>query len=500
MKLSPKLTTAPPSNETLPFKNIFSWHRTPEGTSIRCLPSAVSCCWQSGWCSARRSTTTSSTWTIPRFVSLNSQVTGGLTAEAVKWAFTHCYGVAYMPVTWITHMLDCQFYGLDAGGHHLTNVLLHAATAVLLFLVLRQMTGRLWPSAFVAAVFAIHPLRVESVAWVTERKDVLSGLFFVLALGAYVGYVRHRFSFIRYLIVMVLFALGLMAKPMLVTLPFVLLLLDYWPLGRITAAATEYRNPDWGGNVTATSEPMAQPWLRQEAQPPLRWSLGTAARLVLEKVPLLALTAVFCVVTLACWFSPWSSGSYGVDLLDQRFPLSWRIGNVPISYVSYLGMFFYPVGLAVPYPRPGLDLSFWKVFGAVMVLVVLTSATLVWRRRCPYLLVGWLWYLGMLVPVSGFLQYGYGDDGRPFYVLAANRAVHCPDMGIGRCVEVFAVSVLGVRCCRGVDTRGPDGMCMASNVFLARQRDAVEPHASLHFAEQCGPSCPWQHLSRPRPD
>ena len=169
-----------------------------------------------------------------------------------------------MPVTWISHMLDCQLYGLNAGGHHLTNVLLHAATAVLLFLVLRRMTGRLWPSALVAAVFAIHPLRVESVAWVTERKDVLSGLFFVLTLGAYVGYVRRRFSFVRYLTVMVLFALGLMAKPMLVTLPFVLLLLDYWPLGRLTAAVTHIGTPR--GRLFSRPNQPAQPWFRQAAR------------------------------------------------------------------------------------------------------------------------------------------------------------------------------------------------------------------------------------------
>ena len=161
-------------------------------------------------------------------------------------------------------MLDCQLYGLHAGGHHLTNVLLHAATAILLFLVLRRMTGDLWPSAFVAAVFAIHPLRVESVAWVAERKDVLSGLFFMLTLGAYVGYVRRPFSLARYLTVVLLFALGLMAKPMLVTLPFVLLLLDYWPLGRIGLP------------------------VRQGIRP---W------RLVVEKLPLLALTAASCVAT-----------------------------------------------------------------------------------------------------------------------------------------------------------------------------------------------------------
>jgi protein O-mannosyl-transferase len=311
-------------------------------------------------------------------VYLNPHVTGGLTAEAVKWAFTDRYMGVWMPLTWISHMVDCQIHGLDAGGHHLTNVLLHAATAVLLFLVLRRMTGRMWPSALVAAAFAVHPLRAESVAWVTERKDVLSGLFFVAAVGAYVGYARHRFSLVRYVAVLVLFGLGLMAKPMLVTLPFVLLLLDYWPLGRWTATATN--------------------------------------KLVLEKVPLLALAASSCLVTT------WAYRGDLVHSLDQGFPLSWRIGNAAISCVNYLGMFFYPGNLATAYPLPGPDLSPWEVLAAVLILVVVTTAALVARRRHPYLLVGWLWYLGMLVPVSGILQFGMQT--------MADRFTYLPQIGL----------------------------------------------------------------------
>ena len=169
----------------------------------------------------------------------NPHVLPGLTAEGLARAFTHTHVCSWVPLTCISQMLDCQLYGLHAGGHHLTNVLLHAATAVLLFLVLRQMTGRVWPSAVAAALFAVHPLQVEPVAWVTARKDVLSGLFFVLTLWAYVGYVRRPFSLVRYLAVVDLFCLGLMAKPMLVTLPLVLLLLDYWPLGRFGEGGDE---------------------------------------------------------------------------------------------------------------------------------------------------------------------------------------------------------------------------------------------------------------------
>jgi protein O-mannosyl-transferase len=345
-------------------------------------------------------------------VYLNPHVAGGLTAEGVKRAFTRRYVELYTPVTVITHLLDCQFYGLNAGGHHLTNVLLHAATAVLLFLVLRQMTGRLWPSALVAGVFAVHPLRVESVAWIAERKDVLSGLFFVLALGAYVRYVRRPFSVLRYLTVMGLFLLGLMAKPMLVTLPFVLLLLDYWPLGRFAAASTADGGPGWNGNPTTASQP-APP---QATQPRLRWSRRAATRLVLEKVPLLALAIVFCAVAI------WSCSSDGVDVLDRRFALSWRVENAPISYCWYLGTFFYPAGLAAQYPGPGFDLPLWKVSWALVILVVITSAALIGRRRCPYLLVGWLWCLGMLIPVSEFLHFGMQT--------VADRYTYLPQIGL----------------------------------------------------------------------
>ena len=173
------------------------------------------------------------------YVYENPHVSRALGLQGIAWVFTHEHGSNWHPLTGLSHLLDCQVYRLNAGGHHLTNVLLHAATAVLLFLVLQRMTGGFWPSALVAVIFAAHPLHVESVAWVSERKDVLSGLCFVLTLGAYVGYVRQRFSLVRYLAVIVVFALGLMAKPMLVTLPLVLLLLDYWPLGRMTPAARE---------------------------------------------------------------------------------------------------------------------------------------------------------------------------------------------------------------------------------------------------------------------
>jgi tetratricopeptide (TPR) repeat protein len=278
---------------------------------------------------------------------------------------------------------------------------LHAAVAVLLFLVLRQWTGRLWPSALVAAVFAVHPLRVESVAWVTERKDVLSGLFFMLTLWAYGSYVRRRFSIFRYSAVLVFFALGLMSKPMVVTMPFLLLLLDYWPLGRWTVPAAVSQTV--GGKCLATP-------------PTPRGRLRIAARLLLEKVPLLAMVAGSCIVTVS------AHNAEILTTLRERYDLTWRLGTVPLSYVSYLGMFFYPVDLSIPYPRPGLELPYGRIAGAIVVLAVLTVAAVAARRTYPYLFVGWFWYVGMLVPVSGILQFGIQTK--------ADRFTYLPQIGL----------------------------------------------------------------------
>jgi protein O-mannosyl-transferase len=330
----------------------------------------------------------------PQYVYENPHVISGLTAEGIAWAFTTSHASNWHPLTWLSHMLDCQIYGLAPGGHHLTNALLHAATTILLFLVLRRITGEFWPSAFVAAVFAIHPLRVESVAWVSERKDILSGLFFMLTLWAYVNYVRHSFSITRYLAVIVLFALGLMAKPMLVTLPFVLLLLDYWPLGRMMSS-------------TAENRPYSGSWQSE------RFSIFM--RLVMEKVPLLVLAGVSCSITL------WAQ-SKAIAAANEHVSLSLRIGNAAVSYVAYLGQFFYPVGLAVLYPHPGLGLPMWKVAAAILVLMALSGGVIALRRQCPYLLVGWLWYLGMLVPVIGLIQVGLQA--------MADRYTYLPQIGL----------------------------------------------------------------------
>ena len=315
------------------------------------------------------------------YVSDNPQVTKGLTVQGIGWAFTTTHGSMWGPLTWLSHMLDCQLYGLHSWGHHLTNILLHAATTIILFLVLRRMTGDLWPSALVAALFAVHPLHVESVAWVAERKGLLSGLFFVLTIGAYVGYVRHRFSLLRYLAVVVLFALGLMAKPMVVTLPFVLLLLDYWPLGRIVVGTR--RVPSAAGPAAGEQTAHGVCLLR---------------RLVVEKIPLFALAAASCVA------APFTQGEAVASLNAIR--LSSRITNALVSYVAYVGQFFSPVGLAVFYPHPGSSLPIWKAVGALALLVGVSAAAVAWRRRYPWVFVGWFWYLGTLVPMIGLVQIG----------------------------------------------------------------------------------------------
>jgi tetratricopeptide (TPR) repeat protein len=297
------------------------------------------------------------------YVYENPMVAQGLTLKGIVWAFTHVHSANWHPLTWLSHELDCQLYGLNPAGHHLTNVLLHTATVIALFLVLRQMTGALWRSAFVAAVFAIHPLRVESVAWVAERKDSLSGLFFMLTIGAYVHYVENlkfqisNFKFF-YIASVVLFALGLMCKPMLVTLPLVLLLLDYWPLRRVESAG----------------------------------------RLVVEKLPLLALSAASCILTLLAQNEAISS--------TASFSVPLRFANALATSMIYLGQMVWPAGLAVFYPFPHNGLPAWEVALAGTLLAGFSVAAWAERRKQPWLLMGWLWYLVMLLPVAGLIQVG----------------------------------------------------------------------------------------------
>ena len=310
----------------------------------------------------------------PAYVYNNPQVVHGLTVSGVTWALTERHASNWHPLTWMSHMLDCQIYGLNPWGHHLTNLLLHAATAVLLLLVLRKMTGAFWPSALVAAIFAVHPLRVESVAWIAERKDVLSGLLFVLTLEAYRRYAVRPFSPWRYAAVLLLFTLGLMAKPMLVTLPYVLLLLDYWPLERVGVEqkASSRKGP--------------------------RGRFRVPSRVVLEKIPLVAISVLSCMATL--WAQ--RGAIYSLDEL----PLDYRLANALVSYVAYLGQMVFPVGLALYYPARSYGLLWEKAVLAALVLGGLTAVVLWKGRKYRYLPVGWFWYLGTLFPVIGVMQVG----------------------------------------------------------------------------------------------
>jgi protein O-mannosyl-transferase len=303
------------------------------------------------------------------YVYDNAIVTNGLTFPGLGWALTYPHARNWHPLTTISHMLDCQFYGLNSAGHHFTNVLLHTIGVVLLFLVLRQMTGTVWRSAFVAALFAIHPQHVESVAWISERKDVLSGIFFMLTLAAYLRYAR-RPSLARYVTMSILFVGGLMSKPMLVTMPFVLLLLDYWPLNR--SQTTEVRSQKSGRKI--------QIWLR----------------LVAEKIPLFVLSAIAGLITFLIQVR---SGA-----LTDPAPLGWRIENAIVSCVTYIWQMLWPAELSAFYPQNALPL--WKVAFAFALLVGLTAVVIVQRRRRPYLFTGWFWYLGMLLPVLGIIQVG----------------------------------------------------------------------------------------------
>jgi len=325
----------------------------------------------------------------PLYVLDNAHVRAGLTWRGVAWAFTHVHSQNWHPLTTISHMLDCQLFGVNPAAHHLVNVFFHSIAAVLLFILLAQIThgpsrtGGIWLSGFVAAVFAIHPLRVESVAWIAERKDVLSGVFFMLTLIAYAAYTQKQ-TIGRYLTMSILFACGLMSKPMLITTPIVLLLLDYWPLNR--GQRTEDRGQ----------------------------KRSTIARLIVEKIPLFALSIGSCFATL--WAQNFALGS------TEFLPLKWRVTNALFSYFEYVRQMFWPIDLIPFYVHPENRLETWRLLLAVIVVVALTSIALLRRRQNPYLLVGWSWYLVMLIPVIGIVQVGLQGH--------ADRYTYLPQIGL----------------------------------------------------------------------
>jgi len=312
------------------------------------------------------------------YLQENWRVRGGLTWEGVKWAATAFHSANWHPLTWISHMIDVDLFGMAPGPHHLVNAVLHSCNTVLLFLLFRFMTGALWRSAAAAALFAVHPLHVESVAWASERKDVLSALFFLLALGAYARYVRSG-GIVRYLGVVLAFTLALLSKPMAVTFPLVLLLLDFWPLNRMGAV-------------------------------PLR-------KILLEKAPLLSLSAASSIVTLL------AQGRFGA--IDRALPVGERALNAAVSYAAYLRKTAWPSDLAVFYPYTaggGDGVTAWKAAAAFLLLAGVTSASLATARRAPYLFTGWFWFLATLVPVIGLVQ--VGDQAM------ADRYAYLPVAGI----------------------------------------------------------------------
>jgi len=325
----------------------------------------------------------------------NPHVADGFDKEDIRWAFTSFEVSNWHPLTWISHLIDVEFFHFDSGSHHFVNILFHIANALLLFLLLSRMTNQIGPSFAVAVLFAVHPAHVESVAWISERKDVLSTFFGLLAIGVYRAWTTQP-SARRYISLLVLFACSLMAKPMLVTLPFALLLLDYWPLGRMSGESDRTRR---------------------------------LARLVFEKTPLFILSAAACVVTMHAQ----SSGYATVSIAD--LPLTLRIANAALAYTTYLGITFAPLNLAPLYPHPGDALVLPVAFVSLALLAVVTIVAVVIARRAPYALVGWFWFLGTLVPVIGLVQVGSQS--------MADRYTYVPYIGLFIAIAWGAPALLG---------------------------------------------------------
>ncbi len=307
----------------------------------------------------------------------NSNITSGLNLKNIVWAFTSIHSNNYHPLTSISHMLDCQLYKLHPGGHHLTNLVFHLANTALLFFVLGSMTNRIWPSAFVAALFALHPMHVESVAWASERKDVLSTFFWLLTMLVYWRYVQNK-SKGYYVLAIVTFTLGLLSKPMLVTLPCVLLLLDYWPLGRFKGVKLKL--------------------------------------LIMEKIPFFALSGILSVITFLV------QRQMGLVKDMMHYPFIWRLENTIVSYVIYIGKVFWPFNLAIFYPHPLGTVPLWRALAALGLLVIVTIFVFRKIRSKPYIAIGWFWFLGTLIPVIGLFQVGMQSH--------ADRYTYIPYIGL----------------------------------------------------------------------
>ena len=390
------------------------------------------------------------------YVTGNAQVLAGLTWSSVAWAFTTTHANFWHPLTWLSLMLDVQLFGVNPGAIHVTSLMLHLASTLALFAALSRMTGRPGPSAFVAALFAVHPLHVESVAWISQRKDVLSTFFMVLAIWSYAVYVDRRRlgrpSLAASLGVLGLFALGLMAKPMLVTLPFVLLLLDWWPLGRASRPS--------GGEGGRTARAAA-------------WR--SRLPLVVEKLPLFGLAGASAVVA---FLAQQHGGAVGGL---QSFPLMGRLANALHSYIAYIGQMFWPVGLVAFYPYPQVA-AVWPAIAALLALVAVTAAVAYAARRHSYLAVGWLWYVGTLLPVSGLVQVGSHA--------MADRYTYVPLIGLFVMVAWGAADLAGrARLPRGVLAGASCAALLACTVLTTAQVGTWKDSVAL-----------WQHALDVMPD
>jgi hypothetical protein len=362
------------------------------------------------------------------YITENPFVRNGLTGTDICWAFTAFHAGNWHPLTWLSHMTDCELFQLNPGAHHLVNIAFHAANVALLFGLVWRLTRALRAAAFIAALFAWHPLHVESVAWISERKDVLSTFFALLSLLSYVQFVQEK-SRRGYWLALFFFALGLMAKPMLVTLPCVMLLLDFWPLGR-KAPTSNIQHPEKHPSSTPqTNQAQASEfgaWI-----PPCgtgAFTRGAFLRLVLEKWPFFALTTASCLVT----FIAQQQGEAVVSL--ARVPLSFRLENAPVAIVDYLFKLFWPAGLCAYYPMPNA-IPLLRVVLSVALLLLISAAAWHWRRCRPYFLVGWLWFLGTLVPVIGLLQVG----GQAM----ADRYTYIPSIGFFLALVFLARDLAG---------------------------------------------------------
>ncbi|MGA2903436.1 MAG: hypothetical protein ABSD98_06380 [Candidatus Korobacteraceae bacterium] len=331
------------------------------------------------------------------YVTANAHVQSGLTWETLEWAFSTYDAANWHPVTWLSHALDCQLFGLDPAGHHGVNVALHVINVLLLFWVLQAATGFVGRSAMVAALFALHPIDVESVVWVSERKNLLSMLFFLLALGAYRWYAQQP-GITRYTVCAVLFLLGLMSKPQVITFPFVLLLWDYWPLQRLAFRPSLFAFRQNDAPLASDEIQLAKNEQRSSDEERKAKSEERPLRLIVEKLPLFALSAASAVITM-------KAQRAGGALPAFRIPLDIRLANAAISYARYLEKALWPSRLAVFYPHPLRSAVGWPAVAALVLLLVIT-VRVVQERRHRYLLVGWFWFLGTLIPMIGLVQVG----------------------------------------------------------------------------------------------